>query len=71
MQVTLLQKKGLIRKLSSTVNVGRNVFWRIQLNFTVKKKQRSKTNSVVLAHKRAILTERVPLVGEVSVNFSG
>jgi hypothetical protein len=28
-----------------------------------------KTNSVTLAHKRTIQTERQPLVGEVSANF--
>jgi hypothetical protein len=31
----------------------------------------NKTNPVALARKRAIQTERPPLVGEVSVNFSG
>jgi hypothetical protein len=34
------------------------------------KKQR-KTNSVALVLKRTIPTERPPLVGEVSANFSG
>jgi hypothetical protein len=30
---------------------------------------KNKTNSMALARKRAIPTERLPLVGEVSVNF--
>jgi hypothetical protein len=29
------------------------------------------TNSVALVRKRTIPTERLPLVGEVSANFSG
>jgi hypothetical protein len=36
--------------------------WKLQLN---------ELNSVVSLHERTILTERPPLVGEVSANFLG
>jgi hypothetical protein len=41
------------------------------LNNSIYKNYKNKTNTVVLVRKRTIPTERPPLVGEVSVNFSG
>jgi hypothetical protein len=38
---------------------------------TGKQTNKNKTNSVALVRKRTIPTERPPLVGEVSANFSG
>jgi hypothetical protein len=35
------------------------------------KQTNKQTNSVVLVRKRTIPTERPPLVGEISANFSG
>jgi hypothetical protein len=41
------------------------------LNADTTRKTNTTTNSVASAHKRTIPTERPPLVGEVSTNFSG
>jgi hypothetical protein len=49
-------------------------FWRIHFNIPTRFRHShwsSITNSVALAHKRIIPTERLPLVAEVSANFSG
>jgi hypothetical protein len=44
-------------------------FWKL-IEF-LKGPVQNKTNSVALVRKRTIPTERPPLVGEVSANFSG
>jgi hypothetical protein len=44
------------------------ILLKINVKFCVYKKEK-KLNSVVLVSERTILTERPPLVGEVSANF--
>jgi hypothetical protein len=43
----------------------------VETNQTPNNNKTNKINSVVLVRKRTIPTERPPLVGEVSANFSG
>jgi hypothetical protein len=47
-------------------NVKENLY-----NDSVEQSNKKQTNSVALVRKRTIPTERPPLVGEVSANFSG
>jgi hypothetical protein len=49
------------------------IYRRIKLSVTEKPKQQQQQqqlNSIVLARKRIIMTERPPLVGKVSANFA-